>query len=300
MARRIAITGADGMVGRELGRESIERGLAWTGWKRADCDVTDEDSVRRALDDAEPDVVIHAAAWTDVDGCEADPVRAFRVNGRGTRNVAAACEAAGVRLVMISTDYVFPGDQDRPYREYDAPGPISVYGWSKLMGEEAVLSMGARGVVARTAWVYADHGRNFLRTMLRLADERETGPGRGPADAPAAPAPAPLRVVDDQRGSPTFAADLAGALLDLAAARDVSGIFHVTNAGSTTWCGFARALLAAAGRGAVVTPTTTDAFPRPAPRPANSVLEDSRLEDAGVERLPEWGDALGRCVGRGL
>lgn len=291
MAGRIAITGAGGMVGRELGHASRERGLACTAWDRAECDITDPDAVRRALDDAEPDVVIHAAAWTDVDGCEADPVRAFGVNGRGTRSVAEACEDAGVRLVMISTDYVFSGDQERPYREDDAPGPISVYGWSKLMGEEAVLAMGARGVVARTAWVYADHGRNFLRTMLCLADERE-------AQAAGGAVPAPLTVVDDQRGSPTFAADLAGALLDLAAARDVSGIFHVANAGSTTWCGFAREIFRAAGRDVIVTPTTTDAFPRPAPRPANSVLEDSRLEDAGVEPLGEWEDGLVRCFER--
>ncbi len=282
MNRRIAVTGIDGMVGRELGREAAQRGLSWFGWSRAECDVTDEDSVRGALDDAAPDVVIHAAAYTDVDGCESDPETAFAVNGRGTRNVAKACEDAGARLIMISTDYVFPGDLDRPYREDDRPGPVSVYGWSKRMGEEAALALGARGIVARTAWVYADHGTNFLRTMLRLAGERRE-----------------LNVVDDQRGSPTFAADLAAALLDLAAADDVSGIFHVTNGGSTTWCGFARAILKATGRDVVVRAVPTDAFPRPASRPANSVLEDTRLADAGVGPLPGWEDALRRCLGSG-
>lgn len=281
MSLRVAVTGADGMLGRELVRQAGERAHACTPWNRAACDVTDADAVQRAITAARPEVVIHAAAWTDVDGCESDPARAFRVNGRGTAHVAHACRDVGARLVMVSTDYVFPGDQSDPYRENDAPGPISVYGWSKLMGEEAVRELGPAGTVARTAWVYADHGTNFLRTMLRLGRERDE-----------------ISVVDDQRGSPTFAADLAVGLLDLAALPSASGVFHLTNSGSTTWYGFAKHALALAGLPVRVQPTTTDQFPRPARRPANSVLANARLASLGLRPLPPWEDGVGRCLAR--
>ncbi|MBZ0268351.1 dTDP-4-dehydrorhamnose reductase, partial [bacterium] len=210
-----------------------------------------------------------------------DPERAHRVNGDGTRNVARACAENGARLVMVSTDYVFPGDKAGPYVEGDATGPLSVYGASKLAGEEALRELLPGGIIARTAWLYADHGANFLRTMLRLGRERDR-----------------IDVVDDQRGSPTFAGDLAVALLDLAAAPAASGVYHVTNAGSTTWFGFASRIFAEAGLPVRCEPTTTDRFPRPAPRPANSVLADTRLAAAGVAPMPAWEDGLRRCLGR--
>lgn len=283
-ASRVALTGAGGMLGRELQRAAEARGVALVAWDRAALDVTDAAAVRRALDAAKPDVVLHAAAWTDVDGCETDPDRAFRVNARGAVNVAAACRESGARLVTVSTDYVFPGDRERPWREDDAPSPLSVYGWSKLAAEHATAELGDRGVVARTAWLYADHGRNFFLTMLRLA---ETAPR--------------VRVVDDQRGSPTFAADLADALLDLAArATDgrAAGIYHVTNTGDTTWHGFARAIFAAAGLHVDVEACTTAEFPRAARRPANSVLADTRRAAAGLSPMPAWEDGLARCRAR--
>jgi dTDP-4-dehydrorhamnose reductase len=282
---RIAATGAGGMLGRELLRAARAREIALLGWDRAALDVADADATRRALDDARPDVAIHAAAWTDVDGCEADPERAFRVNAKGAANVAAACRDVGARLITVSTDYVFDGAAAEPYREDASPGPLNVYGWSKLAAEEATLALGPRGVVARTAWLYASHGRNFLLTMLAAARDRRT-----------------LRVVDDQRGSPTWAADLAGALLDLALAaheRNAHGIFHVTNAGAVTWNGFARKIFELSRRDVDVVAVSSEEFPRPARRPASSVLADTRGPAAGLPRMAPWEDALARCLARG-
>jgi dTDP-4-dehydrorhamnose reductase len=278
---RIALTGAGGMLGREVLRAAAARRCALLPWDRAALDVTDPDAARRAVAAARADVVIHAAAWTDVDGCEGDPARAMRVNGEGAANVARACAESGAKLVMVSTDYVFAGDRVEPYQEDDEPAPISAYGRSKLAGEAAVSELlGPRGAIARTAWVYADHGRNFLLTMLRLG--REKGE---------------VRVVDDQKGSPTFAADLAETLLDLAA-KGGSGVYHVTNSGSVTWCGFARAIFEQAGLAVRVSAVSTAEFLRPAPRPANSVLSDTRLAREGIRAMPRWEDALARCLAR--
>ncbi len=278
---RVALTGAGGMLGTEIARAAAARGIPLAAWDRAACDVTDAGAVLRAVRTARPGVVIHAAAWTDVDGCEADPDRAFLVNATGTANVAAACRAAGARLVTVSTDYVFDGAADEGYAEDDRPDPISVYGWSKLMAEEATRALGDAGCVVRTAWVYADHGRNFLLTMLRLAAERDT-----------------LDVVDDQRGCPTFAADLAGALLDAAIRPGASGVLHAVNGGAVTWHGFARRILAGMGRTVDVRAVGTDRFPRPARRPRCSVLRDGRLAALGIAPLPPWEDGLARCLAR--
>jgi dTDP-4-dehydrorhamnose reductase len=273
------------MLGREIVREAAARGgVELLPWDRAAFDVTDARACARVLGAARPDVVIHAAAWTDVDGCEGDPARAMRVNGEGTALVAAACRECGARLVMVSTDYVFDGAKSAPYVESDPTGPISAYGRSKLAGEAATLVLGARGVIARTAWVYADHGKNFFLTMLRLAESVPR-----------------LRVVDDQRGTPTFAADLAAGLLDLAAAAHAgraAGIYHVTNAGATTWHGFARTIFEVSGKNVALEACTTAEFPRPAKRPANSVLADTRRAAAGLPALPAWEDGVARCWGR--
>lgn len=276
----VGVTGAAGMLGREILAAVRDRGVRAVGWGRDDFDVTDRDAVRRAITAARPRAVIHAAAWTDVDGCEADPDRALLVNGTGTIHVAAACREAGARLVVLSTDYVFSGESSDPYVESDPTAPLSAYGRSKVAAEEAALTLGADGVVARTAWLYAHHGRNFLRTMLRLAD----GPGE-------------IRVVDDQWGTPTFASDVAPRLLDLAAAA-ASGIFHLTNGGRVTWHGFAERIFGTTGRRTPVRAVTTAEFPRPAPRPRWSVLADTRLAAAGIEPMPPWEDALARCVER--
>jgi len=277
---RVAVTGANGMLGREIVRAATRRPFELLGWDRGSFDITDRDATLQAITRERPDVIIHAAAWTDVDGCEGDAKQAFLVNGRGTAHVVEACRESGARLVFVSTDYVFSGDKPTAYVEDDPPGPVSVYGWSKLVGEELVRSLGDRGAIARTAWVYADHGKNFYLTMLKLAQTSRE-----------------LRVVNDQTGSPTFAADLAVTLLDLAGT-GASGTFHVTNQGPATWNRFARKIFALKKWNVIVRPVTSDEFPRPARRPANSVLKDTRLRKAGLRALPGWEPALARCMAR--
>jgi dTDP-4-dehydrorhamnose reductase len=245
----------------------------------------DRTAVRAVLHSFQPDIVLHGGAYTAVDACESDPDTAFAVNAIGTRNVAEASVEVGAHLVYISTDYVFDGTLDRPYVEWDQPNPRSVYGRSKLGGELEVHAVaGPSATVVRTAWVSGAHGANMVKTVLRLA---------------AASPDAHLRFVDDQHGCPTFTADLAQAVVRLALDRR-PGTFHVTNQGETTWFEFARATLAAAGLDpARVEPIATSDLdpPRPAPRPANSRLDNAALRLSGLPALPDWRDSLVRLVG---
>lgn len=247
-------------------------------------DVADRSAVRAAIEAFRPELVLHGGAYTAVDACEADIGTAFAVNALGTRNVAEAASGAGAHLVYVSTDYVFDGTSDRPYDEWDAPAPRSVYGRSKLGGELEVRAVGGpAATIVRTAWVNGAHGANMAKTVLRLAEGSPDGP---------------LRFVDDQQGCPTFTADLARAIVRLALDRR-PGTFHVTNQGETTWYGFARAVLAAAGLDPdVVEPITTADLdpPRPAPRPANSRLDNAALRLSGLPLLPAWPDGLERLV----
>jgi dTDP-4-dehydrorhamnose reductase len=241
-------------------------------------DVADRSAVLTAVEAVRPHVVIHAAAWTAVDACEGDPDRAFATNALGTRFVAEAARRVGAHVVYLSTDYVFDGTSTRPYREWDTPNPQSVYGASKLAGEQE-LDPGS--TVVRTSWVCGAHGANMVRTVLRLAGS-----------------PGPLRFVDDQWGSPTFTADLAGVVAVLATDR-VPGTFHVTNGGVTSWYGFARGVLEAAGHDPErIEPITTAQLdpPRPAPRPANSALDNAALRFMGMALLPDWRDGLARLL----
>jgi dTDP-4-dehydrorhamnose reductase len=247
-------------------------------------DLVDRDAVRAATAAFRPDIVLHGGAYTAVDACESDPDTAFAVNSLGTRHVAEAASDVGAHLVYVSTDYVFDGSLDRPYVEWDMPSPRSVYGRSKLGGETEVHQIaGGSATVVRTAWVNGAHGSNMVKTVLRLAE---------------ASSDAPLRFVDDQRGCPTFTADLARGLVRLALDRR-PGTFHLTNQGETTWYGFAQATLAAAGLdpGRVEAITTAELVPpRPAPRPANSRLDNAALRLSGLPPLPAWQDALARLV----
>ena len=247
-------------------------------------DVVDRGAVLGAVESFRPDIVLHGGAYTAVDACESDPDTAYAVNALGTRNIAEAAAGVGAHLVYISTDYVFDGQLDRPYVEWDRPDPRSVYGASKLGGELEVRALsGASGTIVRTAWVSGAHGANMVKTVLRLAAAHPDGT---------------LRFVADQHGCPTFTADLARAVVRLALDRR-PGTFHVTNQGETTWFGFARATLSAAGLDPDrVEPIATSELdpPRPAPRPANSRLDNAALRLSGIALLPEWTDALHRLV----
>jgi dTDP-4-dehydrorhamnose reductase len=248
---------------------------------RQQMDVGDRDEVMAAVTSVQPDLVVNAAAWTAVDACESDPDRAFRDNAFGARNVAEACRLVGAHLVHVSTDYVFDGTAHQPLTEWDVPRPQSVYGRSKLAGEREVTTLTPEATVVRTSWVCGANGSNMLKTILGLAAGDQV-----------------LRFVDDQHGCPTFTEDLAAMLLTLGSGRR-PGLFHVTNQGATTWFGFARAVLAAAGRDPDrVQPVSSAELdpPRPAPRPAYSVLDNSALRHSGIPLLPDYHEPLERTV----
>jgi len=266
---RWLVTGAGGMLGQDL--LTALHGRRVTALKRSDLDITSADAVRDAV--AGHDVVVNAAAWTDVDGAEAAEAAATAVNGTAVAVLAAACRTAGARLIQISTDYVFAGDATEPYRE-DAPtDPLNAYGRGKLVGERAVLStLPDTGYVVRTAWLYGAHGRNFVTTMLRLATTQET-----------------VTVVEDQLGQPTWSADLAARLVELGSGDAPAGVYHGTASGQTTWFGLAQAVFAGAGLDpARVRPTSSAAYVRPARRPTYSVLRHDRWAAAGLGPMRDW------------
>ncbi|MFP3901352.1 MAG: dTDP-4-dehydrorhamnose reductase, partial [Acidimicrobiia bacterium] len=279
---KVLITGAGGQLGRDVGRACREAGDEVIALDRSQLDVGSRDAVYQAVLSTRPTAVVHAGAWTAVDACEDDPDRAYRTNALGTRWVADASHRAGAYLCYVSTDYVFDGTKPTPYVEWDTPNPTSVYGRSKLGGEGEVRTHAPGAAVVRTSWVCGEHGSNMVKTVLRLAERPE------------------LAFVDDQRGCPTFTADLAVAIRRLAAWR-IPGLFHVTNQGAVTWYELARAILAAAGHDpGKVRPISTAELdpPRPAPRPANSVLDNAALRLAGLPLLPPYAESLDRLVAR--
>lgn len=281
------ITGAQGMLGKEmvarLGREHEVVGV-----DLGDFDVTDGPATASAIARARPDLVCHCAAYTDVDGCERDPRRAFRVNALGTWNVAAAVAAIGATMLYISTDFVFDGQKREPYTEYDTPRPLGVYGASKLAGERHVRELVARHFIVRTAWLYAPHGRNFVLTILRKARELC-------AAAPQEETPA-LRVVGDQVGSPTYARDLADAVARHIVDSRLYGTYHITNAGACSWAEFAAEALRLARIPARVEPISSQEWPSPTRRPAYSVLRRLSLEMQGRDDMRPWQEALAEVV----
>jgi len=272
--RRWLVTGAWGQLGSDLVRTLP--GQEVVAIDRDALDITDEAAVRAMVSAVRPHVLISAAAYTAVDAAEADEETAMLVNGVAPGLLAAAAHEVGARTIQISTDYVFPGDGAEPYSE-DAPtGPKSAYGRTKLAGERAVLAADPSAYVVRTAWVYGETGSNFVKTMAALEAQREN-----------------VSVVDDQRGSPTWSRHLARALVELGRSDADPGVYHCTGSGDTTWYGFTRAIFEELGADPDrVLPTTTDAIPRPAPRPAYSVLSHQRWIDAGLTPMPHWRDAL--------
>ncbi len=272
---RVLLLGAHGQVGACL-RPLLAAHGAVTAADRQTLDLTDVHALREAVRALRPSLIVNAAAYTAVDRAESEPEIARAVNAIAPAILAEEAARSSARLVHYSTDYVYDGMATRPYVETDAPGPLSVYGRTKLEGDEAVLSSGAAAVILRTSWVYGPHGHNFLRTMLRLAGEGKTH----------------LRVVADQHGTPTRASDLAAATEALIrqwrAGDGREGVYHATNEGETTWHGFAEAIFAAAGLPVAVDPISTSAYPTPAPRPVYSVLSKAKLAAAFGIALPEW------------
>jgi dTDP-4-dehydrorhamnose reductase len=278
--RTVLVTGASG----QLGREVVERFDADPAWRVVACDrraldLTDRDAVLGAITTVAPDAVVHSGAWTAVDACEGDPDRALAVNALGTRHVADAARRVGAHVTYVSTDHVFSGDKQAPYHEWDETRPVNTYGRSKLAGERE-LDPGS--TIVRTSWVFGRHGTNMVKTVLRLAEAQDVD----------------LRFVDDQRGCPTAAADLAGAVHDLVAAQR-PGTFHVTNQGATTWFAFARDVVALAGGdpGRVRPVSTADLDPpRAAARPASSVLDGAALRLGGLPLLRDHHEPLEELV----
>jgi dTDP-4-dehydrorhamnose reductase len=271
---RIAITGADGQLGCELQRVLGRHDLIPFLWPAFDLLRDEAEGQVRA---AKPEVIVHAAAFTDVDGAEREPGQAMAVNVEGTGRVARAAAAVGARLIVLSTDYVFDGNKHSPYLEDDEPHPLNVYGRSKLEAERQAMTVCPDALIVRTAWLYGPQGKNFVKTIMRLAGEQ-------PA----------LRVVSDQRGSPTHAGDLADALLHMLTL-DLRGVVHASGSGDCSWHEFAQAIVGMMEKAIPVHPISTGEALRPAARPAYSVLANRRLAERGIT-LPHWKEALGRFI----
>lgn len=271
---KVLVTGANGQFGKEMVDVLLQQGYDCIGYGREQLDVTDMESVKSVVQSIRPDIIIHAAAYTKVDMAEAEPDEAFRVNAWGTRNISVVAEAVKAKLVYISTDYVFDGKATEPYQEFSPTLPLNVYGASKLAGEQMVRDFHSRYFIVRTSWVYGQHGHNFVKTMLSLAEQDQ-----------------PLKVVHDQIGSPTYTVDLVKKIVEMIRT-DRYGIYHVTNSGSCSWYEFAKAIFSFAGISKSVHPVQTSDFPRPAKRPAYSVLAHNALKLNGFLPMRKWDEAL--------
>jgi dTDP-4-dehydrorhamnose reductase len=272
----VLVTGAGGQLGHDVA--AVFRGHELTAATHADLDVVDRDAVMSAVTTLRPHAIVNCAAWTAVDACESDPDHAYAANALSVRHVAEAARRVGAHVCHISTDYVFDGEKPEPYHEWDEPAPRSVYGASKWAGER---ELDPDATIVRTSWVCGEHGANMVKTILRVAAEREQ-----------------LAFVDDQRGHPTFTADLAGVIRRLVVDRR-PGVFHVTNQGAVSWFEFAQAVMEAAGHDPARVKAISTAEldpPRPAPRPANSVLDNAALRLSGIPLLPDFHEPLHRLV----
>ena len=270
---KIMIIGSEGMLGHDLVDVlSAEHEISTTTIDTLD--ITDIDKTIKTVKKNNPDVLVHAAAFTDVDGSESNPDLAYKVNAIGTRNVAVACKEADCAMVYICTDYVFDGTGTKPYREYDQTKPLGVYGKTKHVGEVYVRDILDKFYVVRTAWLYGYHGPNFVSTMLKLAENNST-----------------INVVNDQIGSPTYTVDLANAIARIIK-RPAYGIYHITNSEQCSWYDFAREIFTQAGIEVTVKPVTTEEFPRPAPRPKYSVLEHYSWKMEGYPEIRSYKEAL--------
>lgn len=279
MSMRVLVTGSKGQLGTDLMAELERQGLTGIGVDVEEMDITDAEICRKVILEAKVDAVIHCAAYTAVDAAEDNVELCRRINGEGTRNVALACKEANVKMMYISTDYVFDGQGTRPWEPDDKRAPLNVYGLTKYEGELAVEELLERYFTVRIAWVFGAAGKNFIKTMLRLGRERGA-----------------VSVVDDQIGSPTYTYDLARLLVDMIQTEHY-GRYHATNEGFCSWYEFAVEIFRQAGMNDVkVTPVSSDQFPAKAVRPSNSRMSKEKLSDNGFARLPSWQDALGRYL----
>lgn len=274
MAMKVLVTGGKGMLGRTIARELTDFEIIPCDLPEAD--ITNADAFDAFLAKVKPDAVIHCAAMTAVDLCETEPEKAYLINAVGSGNVAACCHRHKARLIAISTDYVFAGDLDRPYHEFDNPGANTIYGKSKYAGEQMVRECCPNHLICRISWLYGAGGPSFVHAMMKLAD------GTRPE----------LKVVDDQVGNPTSTTAVARKLRSLLNKPLLAGTFHLTCEGEASWFDFSREIFRLAGVTQRVTPCTTDEFPRPAPRPANSRLDKMMLRCAHLPPMPHWKEAL--------
>jgi dTDP-4-dehydrorhamnose reductase len=279
---KIVLTGTSGQVGAHL--LPLLRDHDVIAPTRESLDLADAKAVRTYIEKVAPQIVINPAAYTAVDKAETEPELAYAINALAPEAMAQACKEIGIPLIHFSTDYVFDGSATRPWTESDVTRPVSVYGASKLEGEQAIVATGCAHVILRTSWVYSKFGKNFLLTMQRLAAEKDS-----------------LRVVADQYGTPNWAGTLARAvahMIEIPAAQkgQISGVFHLNSHGQTSWHGFATAIVAAGARQIPVHPITTADFPTPAKRPAYSVLDAGKFERTFDYAMPYWGDALAQCL----
>jgi len=275
---KILVTGAQGMLGKDLHKELQPLGkLAAIDLR--ECDITDKSMCLSVISEIQPDVVIHAAAYTLVDDCETNRESAFRVNGDGAGNVAAACRDNNAWMIYYSSDYVFDGRTEQPYTETDKTNPLSVYGLSKLQGEDQIREiLPSSHLILRTAWLFGVHGNNFIRTIINKSLEVDR-----------------LRIINDQTGCPTYTRDLAKATKNLIQ-KSARGILNVTNQGMTSWHGFASYFLAKVNSNVEVQPISTNEYPLPARRPAFSVLSTDKLRKEYEIRLPSWKNAVDRYL----
>ncbi|WP_163859867.1 dTDP-4-dehydrorhamnose reductase [Paenibacillus elgii] len=270
---KVLVTGAKGQLGTDLVKIFKEQFIVY-GLGRAELDITNLEQTKQVIYELQPDIIVHAAAYTAVDLAETDEEKAYRVNGVGTRNLAICAEQVGAKMCYISTDYVFDGASTTPYREYDNTNPLSVYGKSKRAGELLVQSLCSKYFIVRTSWVYGIHGNNFVKTMMKLAKEREH-----------------IKVVNDQYGSPTYTVDLACFLKELIITEKY-GIYHSSNTGICTWYEFAKAIFEEIDAKVILEPCSTEEFPRPAPRPMYSAMEHLSIKINDFSDLRDWRLAL--------
>lgn len=275
---KVFVTGVKGQLGYDVVRELEMRGMEAVGVDIEEMDITDADSVKRVIKAAAPDAVIHCAAYTAVDAAEDNEELCRKVNADGPRNIARVCRELDIKMIQISTDYVFSGEGDRPWEPDDTCAPQSVYGQTKYEGEQAVQEILDKYFIVRIAWVFGVNGKNFVKTMLNLAKTKDT-----------------LTVVNDQFGSPTYTYDLAKLLVDMVQTQEY-GIYHATNEGICSWYEFACAIFKEAGISMKVLPVSSSEYAAKAKRPCNSRMSKEKLTEKGFDRLPTWQDALHRYL----